>query len=43
MALKSIIMAKEQFLEAMSAHYDQLNALNKTDSFYDYENGFIKL
>lgn len=36
-------MTKEQLLEAMSSHYDELNALNKTDSFYDYETDFIKL
>ena len=36
-------MTKEQLLEAVSAHYDELNALNKVDSFYDYENDFIKI
>ena len=36
-------MTKEQLIEAISAHQDQLNALNKTDSFYDYENDFIKI
>ncbi len=36
-------MTKEQLIEAVSAHYDELNALNKTDSFYDYENDFIKI
>ncbi|MBN9350354.1 MAG: hypothetical protein J0H55_06685 [Chitinophagaceae bacterium] len=36
-------MTKEQLVEAVSAHYDELNALNKTDSFYDYENDFIKI
>ena len=36
-------MTKEQLLEAVSAHYDELNTLNKTDSFYDYENDFIKI
>lgn len=36
-------MTKEQLMEAVSAHYDELNALNKTDSFYDYENDFIKI
>lgn len=36
-------MTKEQLIEAISAHYDELNALNKVDSFYDYENDFIKI
>lgn len=36
-------MTKEQFAEAISAHYDELNALNKIDNFYDYEGNFIKL
>lgn len=36
-------MSKEQLLEAISAHYDELNALNKIDNFYDYESDFIKL
>jgi len=26
-------MTKEQLLEAVSAHYDELNALNKIDDF----------
>lgn len=36
-------MTKEQLIEAVSAHYDELNALNKIDNFYDYENDFIKI
>ena len=36
-------MTKEQLAEAISAHYDELNALNKIDNFYDYEMDFIKL
>jgi hypothetical protein len=36
-------MTKEQLVEAISSHYDELNALNKIDNFYDYENDFIKL
>lgn len=36
-------MTKEQLVEAICSHYDELNALNKTDSFYDYENDFINL
>ena len=36
-------MTREQLVEAISSHYDELNALNKIDNFYDYENDFIKL
>jgi len=36
-------MTKEQLVEAVSAHYDELNALNKIDNFYDHEGDFIKL
>ena len=36
-------MTKEQLIEAISSHYDELNALNKIDNFYDYEGDFIKL
>jgi hypothetical protein len=36
-------MTKEQLVEAISAHYDELNALNRIDNFYDYEGDFIKL
>lgn len=36
-------MTKDQLLESLSAYYDELNALNKVDNFYDYENDFIKL
>lgn len=36
-------MTKEQLVEAVSAHYDELNDLNKIDNFYDYEIDFIKL
>ncbi len=36
-------MTKEQLVEAITAHYDELNALNKIDNFYDYEGDFIKL
>lgn len=36
-------MTKEQLLTSVSAYYDELNALNKIDNFYDYENDFIKL
>ncbi len=36
-------MTNEQLIEAITAHYDELNALNKIDNFYDYESDFIKL
>jgi hypothetical protein len=36
-------MTKEQLLQTISAHYDELNALNKINNFYDYENDFIKI
>jgi hypothetical protein len=36
-------MTKEQFIASVSTHYDELNALNKIDNFYDYESDFIKL
>lgn len=36
-------MKKEQLVEAVSSQYDELNALNKVDNFYDYESDFIKL
>jgi hypothetical protein len=36
-------MTKEQFIASVTAPYDELNALNKIDNFYDYEGDFIKL
>ena len=36
-------MTKEQFIASVTAHYDELSALNKIDNFYDYEGDFIKL
>ena len=36
-------MTKEQFIASVSAHYDELDALNKINNFYDYESDFIKL
>ncbi len=36
-------MTKEQLIEAVTAHYEELDALNKIDNFYDYEGDFIKL
>lgn len=36
-------MTKEQLIATVSAYYDELNALNQIDDFYDYETDFIKL
>ena len=36
-------MTKEQLISSVIAHFDELNALNKIDNFYDYESDFIKL
>jgi hypothetical protein len=36
-------MTKEQLIASISAHYDELNALNKIDNFYGYETDFIKI
>lgn len=36
-------MTKEQLIELVTAHYDELSALNKLDNFYDYEGDFIQL
>ena len=33
-------MTKEELLQKVSARYDELQALNKLDDFYDYEKGF---
>lgn len=36
-------MTKEQLFTLVSARYDQLQALNKIDDFYDYERGFEEI
>jgi hypothetical protein len=41
--LTTIYMTKEQLIASVSAHYDELQALNQLDNFYDYESDFIKL
>lgn len=33
-------MTKEQLISMVSDRYDELQALNKIDNFYDYEKGF---
>lgn len=40
---KPIAMTKEQYLAAAEARYDELKALGKLDSFYDYEVEFVKI
>ena len=35
------VMTKEQFLELAGSRYDELQALNKLDNFYDYEKEFV--
>lgn len=34
-------MTREEYLSIASKHYDQINALNKIDNFYDYEKEFV--
>lgn len=34
-------MTKEEFLQLAGNRYDELQALNKIDNFYDYEKGFV--
>ena len=36
-------MTKEEFLQIAGTRYDELQALNKMDSFYDYEKGFVSI
>ena len=36
-------MTKEEYLAIASEKYDELQALNKIDNFYDYEKEFEKL
>lgn len=36
-------MTKEQLVEAVTAHYEELAALNKLGDFYTYEGDFMKL
>jgi hypothetical protein len=34
-------MTKDEFLHLAGNRYDELQALNKIDNFYDYEKGFV--
>lgn len=36
-------MTKEEYLAIAAAKYDELQALNKIDNFYDYEKTFEKI
>lgn len=36
-------MTKEEYLSMASKRYDELQALNKIDNFYDYESEFAKI
>ena len=36
-------MTKEEYLEIAARRYDELNALNKIDNFYDYEKEFAEI
>jgi hypothetical protein len=36
-------MTREEFLAAAAKRYDELQALNKLDNFYDYEKLFVKI
>ena len=36
-------MTREEYLELCSKRYDELNALNKVDNFYDYESEFATI
>ena len=36
-------MAREEYLSMAAKRYDELQALNKIDNFYDYESEFAKI
>ncbi len=36
-------MTKEEYLGIASRRYDELQALNPIDNFYDYESEFVKI
>jgi len=36
-------MTKEEYLTMSAKRYDELQALNKIDNFYDYESEFAKI
>jgi uncharacterized membrane protein len=36
-------MTKEEYLQLAGKRYDEFNALNKIDNFYDYEKSFEQI
>lgn len=38
-----LVMTKEEYLALAAERYDELKALDKIDSFYDYEKEFEKI
>lgn len=36
-------MTKEEYLAIAAKRYDELQALNKIDNFYDYESEFVNI
>ena len=36
-------MTKEEFMALAAQRYDELQALNKVDNFYDYEKEFVSI
>ncbi len=36
-------MTKEEYLAIAARRYDELQALNKIDNFYDYESEFVNI
>jgi hypothetical protein len=40
---KPIFMTKAEFLAAAESRYEELQALNKLDNFYDYEVEFVNI
>ena len=36
-------MTKEEFIALSAEQYDSLQALNKLDNFYDYEQEFVRI
>ena len=40
---KLITMTKSEYLDLAAQRYDELQALNKLDNFYDYEKQFVAI
>ncbi len=43
MQLIHLFMTKEEYLAIAAKRYDELQALNQIDNFYDYESEFAKI